>query len=56
MALRHLEVAEDFVLMSFGLLFGALCLAIALAFGLGSREVAAEIVRRQYDKVQDKPE
>jgi hypothetical protein len=52
MAIRHLDVAEDFVLLSFGLLFGALCLAVALAFGLGSREVAAEIVRRQYDRAQ----
>lgn len=52
MAVRHLDVAEDFVLMSFGLLFGSLCLAIALAFGLGSREVAGDIVRRQYDRAQ----
>ena len=42
-----LDIAEDFVLVSFALLFGALCLAMALAFGLGSREVAAEIVREQ---------
>lgn len=49
MAVRQLDVAEDFVLMTFGLLFGALCLAIALAFGLGSREVAGDIVKRRYD-------
>lgn len=51
-AIRHLNVAEDFVMMSFGLLFGSLCLAIALAFGLGSREVAADIVKRQYERAQ----
>ena len=52
MAIRHLDVAEDFVLLSFGLMFGALCLAMALAFGLGSRDVAADIVRRQYERAQ----
>ncbi|MCA9655263.1 MAG: mechanosensitive ion channel [Myxococcales bacterium] len=49
MAVRQLDVAEDFVLLTFGLLFGALCLAMALAFGLGSREVAGDIVKRRYD-------
>lgn len=51
-AIRHLDVAEDFVMMSFGLLFGSLCLATALAFGLGSREVAGDIVKRQYERAQ----
>lgn len=50
MAVRQLEVAEDFVLMTFGLLFGALCLAAALAFGLGSKEVAGDFVKRHYDQ------
>jgi hypothetical protein len=49
-ALRHLEIAEDFVLIAFGLVFGSLCLAMALAFGLGSREVAGDIVRKQYER------
>lgn len=52
MAVHQLGVAEDFVLMSFGLLFGALCLAAALAFGLGSRDVAGEIVRKRYQQIQ----
>lgn len=52
MAVRQLEVAEDFVLMTFGLLFGALCLAMALAFGLGAREVAGDIVKRRYDAMR----
>lgn len=52
MAVRQLEVAEDFVLMTFGLLFGALCLAMALAFGLGSREVAGDIVKRRYEAMK----
>lgn len=55
MAVHQLGVAEDFVLMSFGLLFGALCLAAALAFGLGSRDVAGEIVRKRYQQIQQNP-
>lgn len=54
MAVRQLDVAEDFVLMTFGLLFGALCLAIALSFGLGGREVAGDIVKRRYEQARAK--
>ncbi len=52
MAVHQLGVAEDFVLLSFALLFGALCLAGALAFGLGSRDLAGEIVRERYRKAK----
>lgn len=52
MAVHQLGVAEDFVLLSFALLFGALCLAGALAFGLGARDLAGEIVRDRYRKSQ----
>ncbi|PRP94863.1 mechanosensitive ion channel [Enhygromyxa salina] len=48
MAVHQLGFADEFVLLSFALLFGGLCLAGALAFGLGSRDVAGEIVRKQY--------
>ena len=51
-AIHQLGVAEDFVLLSFALLFGGLCLAAALAFGLGSREVAGEIVRDRWNKAK----
>lgn len=54
MAIRHLEVADDFVLVTFSLLFGGLVLAVSLAFGLGAREVAGEIVRDQYNRTRDR--
>jgi hypothetical protein len=54
MAVRQLEVAEDFVLLTFGLLFGSLCLAVAIAFGVGARGVAGEIVRKRYEEMQEK--
>jgi hypothetical protein len=52
MAIHQLNVAPEFVLLAFGLLFGGLCLAMALAFGLGGRDVAGEIVRRGVDQAQ----
>jgi hypothetical protein len=52
MALTQLGVAEHFVLLAFGLMFGSLCLAMGLAFGLGSKDVAGEIVRKRYQKMQ----
>jgi hypothetical protein len=54
MAVHQLGVAEDFVLLSFGMLFGGLCLAMSLAFGLGSREVAGEIVRKRWERVRSR--
>lgn len=53
MAVHQLDIARDFVLIAFGLLFGALCLALAIGFGLGSRNVAEQIVNRQYQKVRE---
>ena len=50
MALQQLQVAHAFVLLTFGLLLGGLVLAAAIAFGLGSRDVAGEIIKGQYDR------
>ncbi|HEU5057116.1 MAG TPA: mechanosensitive ion channel, partial [Kofleriaceae bacterium] len=47
MAIHHLGVAERFVTMAFGFAFGGLCLALALAFGLGGREITAELLKRR---------
>jgi Conserved TM helix len=45
MALQQIGVASDIVNLAFGLLLGAIAVAIALAFGLGGRDIAAEQVR-----------
>lgn len=44
-ALQLIGVANDIVNLAFGLLLGAIAVAIALAFGLGGRDVAAEQLR-----------
>ncbi len=49
-AAQQLGVASSLIGIAFALVLGALCLAGALAFGLGSRDVAGEIVRREYEK------
>lgn len=42
MALQRMGIAPDIVNLAFGLLLGAIAVAIALAFGLGARELAGE--------------
>ena len=50
MALQELGVATDIVTLAFGIIFGAIALAAALAFGLGNRELAGEITRGWYNR------
>jgi len=50
MALQELGIATEIVTTAFAILFGAIALAIALAFGLGSRELAGEIMREWYER------
>jgi hypothetical protein len=45
MALQQMGIASDIVNLAFGLLLGAIAVAIALAFGLGARDIAADQVR-----------
>ncbi len=45
LALRQIGIAGDIVNLAFGLLLGALAVASAIAFGLGSRDLAGEQVR-----------
>lgn len=45
MALQQMGIASNIVNLAFGLLVGAIAVAIALAFGLGGRDVAAEQLR-----------
>jgi hypothetical protein len=49
MALQELGIASDIVTTAFAILFGAIALAMALAFGLGNRELAGEVTREWYE-------
>lgn len=50
MALQELEIATEIVTTAFAILFGAISFAIALAFGLGNRDLAGEITREWYTR------
>jgi hypothetical protein len=41
-----LDIASEIVIWAFILVFGAVCLALALAFGLGGREVAGRYLEK----------
>jgi len=46
MALRQMGIANEIISLAFGLLLGAVAVAIALAFGLGGRDIAARELDR----------
>lgn len=54
MALQQMGIASDIVNLAFGLLLGAIAVAIALAFGLGSRDIAADQLREWLASFKDK--
>jgi hypothetical protein len=45
LALQQMGIGSDIVNLAFGLLLGAIAVGIALAFGLGGREIASEQIR-----------
>lgn len=56
MALRQMNIAEDIVNLAFGLTLGAIAVAAALAFGLGSRQIAAREVEKLLSQVRSTPD
>lgn len=44
LTLGQLNIAQEIVTSAFQIIFGSICLALALAFGLGGREKASEIL------------
>lgn len=49
LALQQIGIATEIVNLAFGLLLGALAVAVALAVGLGSRDIAREQVQQLLD-------
>jgi Conserved TM helix len=48
MAFEELGLAEHTVLIAFGLIFGALLLGLALAFGLGGQDLARRFLEKRF--------
>ena len=52
MALEQLDIAQDIVLVFFIAVVGAGALAAGIAFGLGGKEIAAEVSREWYERMR----
>jgi hypothetical protein len=48
-----LDIASEIVIWAFILVFGAVCLALALAFGLGGRDVAGRFLQKWLEQKRD---
>jgi hypothetical protein len=55
-ALTHLGIGKEMVLVAFGITFGGLVLALSLAFGLGGRGLAREILMRRLRRESPPPQ
>jgi len=49
-ALEHLGIGTDIIRMAFGILFGGIVLALALAVGLGSKELVSRSLEQQVER------
>ena len=49
--IRHLQIAVSIVHLAFGILFGGIVFALALAIGLGSKELVSRSLERETSKV-----
>ena len=54
MALRQMGLANEIINLAFGILLGAIAVAVALAFGLGARDAAGRVVERWVNKLEDR--
>ncbi len=51
-ALQQLGVGRQLIAIGFAIVLGSVCLAVALAFGLGGREVASKVLDKEYRRRQ----
>ena len=55
MGLRFMGIADEIVILAFGLILGSAAVAAALAFGLGGREAAGKLLERWTRKAERPP-
>jgi hypothetical protein len=53
MALDHVGIGGNIVSLAFGIVFGGIVLALALAVGLGSKDVVARSIERELERPVD---
>ena len=54
MALRQMGLANEIISLAFGLIVGAIAVAVAIAFGLGGREIAGRELQRWIENIRSK--
>lgn len=54
-ALEQAGIGQGIVVATFSILFGGAVLAVALAFGLGGRDLARDMLERRFGKTKPKP-
>jgi hypothetical protein len=55
MAFEQLGLAERTILIAFAIAFGALMLGLAIAFGIGGRDLAKQFLERRFLKEKQEP-
>ena len=55
MVLDHLGIGGNIIELAFGILFGGIVLTLALAVGLGSREIVSRSLERTADRIPPRP-
>lgn len=53
--LTQLGIGREMVMIAFGLTFGGIVLAFALAFGLGARDLARDLLEQRLRPREDAP-
>jgi hypothetical protein len=53
MGLNQMGLADEIINLAFGLLFGAIAVAVALAFGLGCKDIAAEETKKLVSEMKN---
>ena len=56
MALEHLRIGGRILTLAFGILFGGIVLALAIAVGLGSKEMVTRLLERQLREPGERPD
>jgi hypothetical protein len=56
MTLDHLQIGGNIIELAFGILFGGIVLTLALAVGLGSRDLVTRSLERNQDRMDRTPE
>ncbi|MGA6993155.1 MAG: hypothetical protein WBX50_04575 [Candidatus Deferrimicrobiaceae bacterium] len=56
MALRQMGLANEIIYIAFGMLLGAVAIAVAIAFGIGGRDIAAAELEKWVRSLKSKQE